>query len=393
MRRSIITAVVAAFWAATAAPTAQVPGLVQFIFTSDAHYGLTRPTFRGRVAVDAHEVNAAMVEAVNALGSMSFPDDGGVGAAEPIGPVDFLAEGGDIANRMELDYGRQIQTATESFAQFKADYIDGIRLHDHHGLRTPVYAVPGNHDASNAVGFHRTMTPGRDPGSVMAIFNLMMDPRVPKTVETFDYARDRVLYSRDVGGLHVQFVGVWPDSVARAWMDEDLRGVPATTPVMIVAHDQVEGEAKHFLNPRPPHTINATDLFENLLVDEFVGGDAMAVAVSEQRELEGFLQRHPNVTAYFHGNSNWNQFYDYVGPDHTALLHVFRVDSPMKGRFSAADETRLSFQIATLNPASRLLTVREVLWNTTRSAGTPTWGASTTVALWPRPGTGWSGER
>jgi hypothetical protein len=160
--------------------------------------------------------------------------------------------------------------------------------------------------------------------------------------------------------------------------------VSRTAPVVVVAHDQVEGEAKHFDNPNGRHDINGTDRFENLLADTFDDGDVSAPAVVEERALEALLHNHPNVTAYFHGNSNWNQFYDYVGPGHSATLHVFRVDSPMKGRFSAADETRLSFQLATIDPASRLMTVREVLWNTTRMPAPLAWGASTTVALGPR---------
>jgi hypothetical protein len=34
---------------------------VQFVFTSDVHYGITRQTFQGRSNVDAHVVNAAMI--------------------------------------------------------------------------------------------------------------------------------------------------------------------------------------------------------------------------------------------------------------------------------------------------------------------------------------------
>ena len=37
------------------------PDALQFIVTSDAHYGLTRATFRGHTNVDAHIVNAALV--------------------------------------------------------------------------------------------------------------------------------------------------------------------------------------------------------------------------------------------------------------------------------------------------------------------------------------------
>ncbi len=372
----------------------QAPAFVHFVFTSDAHYGLTRPTFRGLVGVDAREVNRALVESVNRLAEISLPDDGGLGAATRVGGLEFLAEGGDIANRMEFDSnGRQIQSAAVSIAQFKADYTDGLTAKDNAGVRTPVFAVPGNHDATNAVGFYRPLTPPIDPTAMIELFNRMTAPRAPRTPETFDYRRDQVRYTRDIGGIHFVFISVWPDSQARAWMDEELRRVPATTPVVVVTHDEPNVEAKHFVNPKAPHDVNATDRFENLLADEFRDWEVTAESVAEQRHLEEFLRRHPNVTAYFHGNSNWNQFYDYVGPDHTAALHVFRADSPMKGRFSNADETKLSFQLATFDPLSRRLTVREVLWNAYRTAGPPVWGASTTVSLAPRPRSYWPEDR
>ena len=103
----------------------------------------------------------------------------------------------------------------------------------------------------------------------------------------------------------------------------------------------------------------------------------------EQREFERFLTRHPNIRAYFHGNSNWNEFYDWSGPNHTAELHVFRVDSPIKGAVSADDESRLSFQVATIDTSSFMLTVREFLWNVdpANPSAPLTWGETGTVAL------------
>jgi hypothetical protein len=130
------------------------------------------------------------------------------------------------------------------------------------------------------------------------------------------------------------------------------------------------------------------DAFENLLSDQFADGTNInLVRVVEQRALEGFLKKHPNVTAYFHGNSNWNQFYDWTGPTHTVALHTFRVDSPMKGAISSQDETKLSFQVATIDTESRTMTVRECLWNADpqHSSAAVRWGSSTTVALSPRP--------
>ena len=78
------------------------------------------------------------------------------------------------------------------------------------------------------------------------------------------------------------------------------------------------------------------------------------------------------------GNSNWNEFYDWRGPDGRIRLHAFRVDSPMKGRFSANDESRLSFHVATVDLATMTMTVRECLWN---QGPDPLWGAVRTVTL------------
>lgn len=372
-------------WAQNAAPAAPAP--VQWVFTSDAHYGITRPRFRGRLNADARSVNQAMVAAINRLPGLMFPRDGGVGAGAPVGAFDFVAQGGDIANRAEGTGPGAIQSAAISWRQFAADYFDGIRLTDRAGRRAPLFVVPGNHDLSNAVGFHRPMTPPIDRTSMVEIYNRMMAPATPVTTSTWDARRHRVFYARDVGGVHLVFLTVWPDSAAREWMEADLARVAPSVPVIVFTHDEPDVEAKHFVNPNGRHDINAIDQFENLLVDRFADGPMIGVeSLTEERAFEQFLRRHPNVTGYFHGNSNWNQFYDWTGPDHTAALHTFRVDSPLKGEVSMLDETKLSFQVATLDPASRRLTVREVLWNTRpRVPATIAWGASTTVALSPRP--------
>jgi hypothetical protein len=360
---------------------------IQFLFTSDPHYGVTRPGFRGASDVDAHVVNAALVAAMNRLPDDRFPRDGGLKDRQPVGPVDFVVEGGDIANREEGDGPMAIERASDSWAQFRADYVDGLSLTDASGRKAPLFIVPGNHDVSNAIGFYLPMTPAVDKTAMVEIYNRMMRPEAPRNEATFEYPRDKVLTSRDICGIHFMFITIWPDSDVRAWMARDLTSVPASTPVFVFAHDQPDCQSKHFRNPNGSHDINATDRFENLLADELADGTTTAVApVTEQRALEQFLAAHANITAYFHGNSNWNQFYDWTGPDHTALLHTFRVDSPMKGTLSATDETKLSFQIATIDLESRTMTVRECLWNAHPEAelAPMTWGASTTVALQPR---------
>jgi hypothetical protein len=364
--------------------------VVQFVFTSDSHFGLTRQAFRGRRNVRASIVNEALVKAINALPSIVVPKDGGIRAGTPVGAIDFLANGGDIANREEISEAGRIQAASASWQEFRRVYLEGVHLIDANGQPAPIFAVPGNHDVSNAIGFHRAMSPATDAASLIGIYNLMMQPPVPLSPATFAYPRDRVLAARDIGGVHFIFLTVWPDSAERTWIERNLYTISPATPVVIITHDQPDAEAKHFTNPIGRHDINAVDRFENLLVDSYEDGPTIETASKrEQGGLEALLAQHPNITAYFHGNSNWNQFYDWTGPGNTVAVHVFRVDSPMKGDVSATDESRLSFQLATIDMTSRRMTVREVLWNAHRRAtGVDiSWGASTTVALSPRPPT------
>jgi hypothetical protein len=65
------------------------------------------------------------------------------------------------------------------------------------------------------------------------------------------------------------------------------------------------------------------------------------------------------------------------------VLHTFRVDSPMKGAVSGRDETKLSFQVATVSADRRTLTVRECFWNAHPEAPSLTWGASVTESITP----------
>jgi hypothetical protein len=361
---------------------AQAAGLapsVQFVFSADAHYGLTRRAFRGAANVPAHIVNMALVAKINGLPDARFPADGGVRAGEQIGAIDFVVEGGDMTNREEQTGAAAIQSAAVSWSQFAADYFGGLTVTNRHGERSPLYVVPGNHEASNAVGFYKPMSPPIDRTPMIEIFNRMLKPHPVKTTATFDYKRDRVLYSMDAGGVHFLFQQVWPDSSGRAWMEHDLASVSGRVPAVIFVHDQPDAEAKHFKNPNGPYNINAVDQFENLLSDTLADGPSItAESTIEQTALERFLKRHSNISAYFHGNSNWNEFYEWTGPTHSIQLHTFRVDSPMKGHDSADDETKLSFHVASIDTSSMLMTVRECLWN--QGPGV-VWGASKTVAL------------
>jgi len=281
-----------------------------------------------------------------------------------------------------------IQAAGASWAQFRTEYLNRLDLRDRNGSRAPIYVVPGNHDASNAIGHYTPMVPSIDKTSMAEIFNLMMSPPTPKTTDTYDYARDKVQVSHDVGGIHFVYITIWPDGSTREWMQNDLKHVSTATPVIIFAHDPPDSDSKHFMNPNGAHNINAKDKFENILTDTFADGQSSEVEpLIERKAFEDFLRRHPNITAYFHGHNNWTQFYDWTGPTHSVVLHTFRVDSPMKGHFSAIDERKLSYEIATIDTASRTMTVREVLWNADpESPNAPlSFGFSTTVALSPRP--------
>ena len=359
------------------------PEIINMVFTSDAHYGITRAKFRGDSNVTGHKVNAAMIDQINTLPSLTLPADGGVNSGQQVKYIDYLVEGGDIANRMEPP----VQSAAASWAQFEKDYMHELDLKGINGKPAKLLIVPGNHDISNSIGFPKPMMPLTDPTSMTKIYNLMLKPKVSLTNETYSYAEDKINYSFNLKGIHLMYITLWPDSAERIWMQKDLDTVAKNTPVIIFTHDQPECESKHFTNPLPPHNMTPENRFENLTSEYYKEGviaskDDGATTI-EQRGFVKFLKAHPNIKAYFHGNSNWNEFYKYKGPDNDVSLNVFRVDSPMKGKFSANDETKLSFQLITLDPQNKLLTVRECLWNTapTDANAKTVVGNSITVSL------------
>ncbi len=207
------------------------------------------------------------------------------------------------------------------------------------------------------------------------------------TNEKYDYANDKINYSFNLKGIHMMFITLWPDSTERIWMQKDLDTVASNTPVIIFTHDEPISESKHFTNPLPPHNMTVENKFQNLLEENYKEGDTAGKGTHatdiEQRGFVRFLKAHPNIKAYFHGNTNFNEFYTYKGPDNDVALNVFRVDSPMKGESSAKDETKLSFLLISLNTANQSLTVRECLWNTKPNApNTPIiFGESSTISL------------
>ncbi len=361
---------------------------VTFVFTSDLHYGLNRGSFRGAVNVEAQAIAAALVAKINRLPAAVLPNDRGLRAGQAVGPVAFVVVTGDIANRQEL-YPLHIQSAAVSWRQFEESFINRLALVDAAGRPAPLLLVPGNHDVSNAIGAPTRLVPETDATSMAEIYNRMMHPAVPRTRDSYRYATDKIYFSRDFGGVHCIFLTMWPDSVARAWIETDLKGVAATTPVLLFCHDQPDLEARHLTNPNGAHLISSHDRFENLVADLCADGLTVdAPTTIEQRALAAFLKAHPNIAGYFHGNSNWNEFYTWRGPDGDLALKVFRVDSPIKGKVSGKDETKLSFQVVTYDVAANTLTARECLWNAKgpgETDATPVaWGDSRTATLLPR---------
>lgn len=357
------------------------PATIQFIFTSDAHYGITRAAFQGKTKVDAHVVNAAMVAQMNTLPGVTLPGDGGVNAGQKINSVDYIFEAGDIANRMETS--ASVQTAAASWEQFKIDYLQNLTVKNSKGKNAEMLMVPGNHDVSNTIGYYATMSPLTDASSMAAIYNLVFNTTT-KTAANYSYKNDRINYSREIGGVHFCFIQMWPDSSVRVWMEKDLQNVATTTPVIIVAHDQPAVVTNHFTNPNGDHSINTTDKFDNVL-DEVLksGTTATGSDITEQRGFVAFLKKHPNIKAYLHGHVHESKYYTYTGPDNDVSLPTAGADSPMKGVVSSTDETKLTFHFGTLDTKTKQLTLRECYWNTNPSnpAAPVQWGNMVTISL------------
>lgn len=384
--RRMISALPAALWALWAvfvwpAPAAEPPRAATFVFTSDVHYGINRSRFRGEANVPADVVNAAMVQAINALPGATLPKDDGLHAGQPVGPIDFVVITGDLTNRQEL-YPLRIQSASESWAQFERGFLKGLTLKTAAGRPTPLWLVPGNHDVSNAIGWTGPMVPEQDATTLSEIYNRMLSPAIQRTKDDYSYAKDKIRYTRDVAGAHCVFLTVWPDWMTREWMEVELRKVPATTPVFIFCHDPPEAAANHFTNPNGTRDINAKDKFENILDEVYRSGKTTAdKTIVEQQGLALFLKAHPNIVAFFHGHINRTEFYRWKGPDGDLDLATFRADSPMKGAVSGPDERKLAFNVVTFDVAQQKLTAREYLWNASGEASAPSWGESKTVSI------------
>jgi alkaline phosphatase len=368
-----------------------------FIYTSDPHYGIKRSVVFGGYS-NAVQVNGLMIRSMNNMPNETLPGDSGIKAGQQVGAIDFVAMTGDVSNRSDgSTTPSKNAPAAVTWAQFETDYIKGLTLKKNSGSLTDLFLAPGNHDVSNAIGYYKAplnAAAGLDATSYVKIYNLMMKPAVALTNTDFvgstpsvataaaSYASYRVVTSRDVNGVHMVFVGMWPDTLTRTLIDNDLKNVSSTTPVIIFTHDQPNAESKHFTNPNGAKDINTTDKFENLLSDVFFDATTIndasgnpVVSVKEQQAFVDWLKPKKNIVAYFHGNDNDFESYTYEGPAKDVSLPVFRVDSPMKGNASATDPTKLSYSVITIDAAAQNMTVREYLWQQKK------WGTSTTVSL------------
>jgi len=349
--------------------------IIHFVFTSDVHFGLQKEHFRNNEKVSALEVNKAMVQAMNQLPFAQFPDDKGVQQNRLVKGIDALIITGDIANRMEGG----IQSATESWKQFKTIFIDSLHLKNQYGSNTDLWVMPGNHDMSNAIGFHRPMSPKKDPGSMIGIYNLMF-PDQP--IHHFDSTIHRIHYSKDLNGIHFIFLSLFPDSAERVWMEKDLKKVKTETPVLLFAHSIPDVEPRFFENPNGIHDINEEDKFENLVPERYKDAKNLKGETRiEQNGFVDFLKKHANIKVYFHGHENWTEYYQYNGPENDVSLTSIRTDSPMKGRFSSKDETLLAFELVSINTNLNMLTVREILWNSNKNPTDFNWGKSMNISL------------
>ena len=367
----LLALVVSAVW-----NTGAYADVVQIVYTSDQHYGITRKAFRGRKQVPATEVNAALVASINELPGLVLPPDGGVMAGKTVDWIDYVISTGDVANRMEGTREKAPMTATECWELFMEQYGKGITVRDRQGKPAELLVVPGNHDMTNAVGFFRPMYPARDDGALRG----MLERARGGKVTSFDPYAQPVVLSREKGGLHLLLMGIWPDTAGRRWMEGELKKIPAGQAALLFTHMPPNLTANRLTNPNGDHGLNAKDGFENLTPDESSVKSVKERPLREHRELADFLKKHSAVRAYFHGHENFNEFYNWQGPDYTISLPTFRVDSPMKGDVSAADETELSYLLITADTDTGKMTVREVLWNTNAS-DMITWGQTRTVSI------------
>ncbi len=358
-----------------------------FLYTSDAHYGIKRSVVFGSYS-NAVQVHGLMIRSMNNMPNETLPGDSGIKAGQQVGAIDFVAMTGDIANRMQAP----VQSATASWNQFKNDYITTLSVLDKSGNKAGLYLTPGNHDVSNAIGYPKAMVPLIDDAVMFNMYNMFMKPATPLVAGGYNYNTQRIVYSKDIGGVHFVFLSMWPDKTMRPLIDADLAKMSnANAPIVLFTHDQPDIETKHLSSDltnytTTPVTLDWTKKFENLVSDVVTDLDTTgalttnSLSTTAQKGLADWLATKKNIVAYFHGNDNSFQNYNWTGTNNQISLNVFRVDSPMKGSVSGidaadgkGDPSKLSYNVVTIDAAAQYMTVREYLWQQKK------WGTSTTT--------------
>ena len=92
----VLTLGIAALGCAGSGTNPAPPAPIQFVYTSDAHYGITRATFQGATTVNAQPVHAAMIARINSLPTVTLPLDGGLRQGQTVGAMNFVAMTGSL---------------------------------------------------------------------------------------------------------------------------------------------------------------------------------------------------------------------------------------------------------------------------------------------------------
>ena len=419
-----------------------VDGTVTWTYDKSTDVGnIAAPVTIGGVDYfDANTINQALLASLNQVSALTYPNDGGVNAGQVVGGIDMLAVTGDMANRYENNggtYQNTVQIDATSWQQFCATYFPtaaggGMALKTSANATPALLLSPGNHDISNAIGYYDlnpfgTPPVGQDATSLCAMiqiatggtlsYNVANAPTYvtggtlgtgvsPSTYSEALFTTKNVAgaytnkpdYSLTINGIHFISLSAWPDSGSRAWIDNDLLSVPITTPVMLFTHCYPDVDTS-LLTPNPDTGPFTSKTYQCVVSDKVDPSEVGSTGTSvEQLAMTTWIKTHPNIVAYFHGHTNFNEMYTYTGPNNDIALNCFRLDSPMKGQLSAAaplptataawqqDPTSLlSFQIASINNATMQMTVREIRWYPT-----PVFSTDTTT---PNPDTAVSNNK
>jgi hypothetical protein len=266
-----------------------------------------------------------------------------------------------------------IPTTKKCWETYEKQYY-GITLRTANGDTTEILTIPGNHDLSNAIGFHKIMTPAIDKTSMLRVYAKAYDEELSDG--DFNPRDHAIFLSRELAGVQLYFIQMWPGSAMRQRLAREIASLPVDRPVMLFTHIQPDIDAKRLINPNGDHGINAKDKLENLVANISSVETIDEIPIQERRELARFFKDHPSIKAYFHGHEHENIMYLWRGSDNEIALPAFMVDSPMKRKVSGEDESKISFHSIAVDSDARKVTVRQVPWNFNSFEKRIVWGDS-----------------